>query len=140
MRRTSDELVFQTDARPDADGWLELQMRRGARVVERARVRLVRDAEGRHEVRELHLLDVGKPITPERLRAFRLGELGAMVDARAALDESGGRQPRRTRPLKPPTGGGYGDEFYEQVATSYRAANATGARARPVMTIAQEAG
>jgi hypothetical protein len=139
-RRPRAQIVWEMDPRPDDDGWVEVEgtdMSSGRR--EHARVRVQPDDAGRLAIRELHLLDVGEPITAQRLRTFTLGTVGQMIDAAAIVREQTGEQPRRRRPLKPPAGRGYPDEFYEHVAARYRAAQAMQG-VRPVMAIAKEAG
>jgi hypothetical protein len=122
------------DPRPDADGWVELERRLHPQGLERIRVRVQPDENGLLELRELHFLDLGEPITARRLRALRLGALDLMVSAAAATS---GPKPQSDT-LAPPSSRGYSDEFYDHVADVYRAALARDAR--PVVSIMAEAG
>jgi len=146
MPRQQEAAAWTTGALPDADGWMDVerhpsgQVKHGSgRAVERARVRVLPDARGRLEVRELHLLDLGQPITAERLRAFNLGTIGQMIAMQAIVAEQSGAKPARSRSLKPPASRGYSNDFYERVADSYRSALLVTGR-RPVVAIANEAG
>jgi transposase-like protein len=127
------EPFFWSVAPVDEDGWVEVERISPGRN-EPARVRVRPDEEGRLEVREVHLLDTGAPITTARLRAFNLATLEMMIEASTIL----GSSPGRRRALRAPKGRGYGDAFYERVADSYR--RALGRGARPVIAIAEEAG
>jgi len=98
---------------------------------------VLRDDDGRLEVRELHFLDNGERITPQRLRALTIGTIAQMVEAGAMLSNEATKRPQRRQPLKPPPGRGYPDGFYERVADAYR--NALWRGDRPVSAVASEA-
>lgn len=148
-------MVYSFDPRPNTDGWIDVD---GTRIpggtTERVRVRVELDASGRYEIRELHFLDLGEPISARRLRALNLGTLAQMVAAAAlitgaekqkslagALTFAGALSANlisQVQPLTSPPQRGYGDEFYERVAARYQAALTQ--RERPVAAIAAEAG
>jgi hypothetical protein len=117
-------------------------------------------------VHELYFRDNGEPVTAPRLRAVRLGAIEVMANLPGERDAIHERYdlplvgplgsadffkvfPSRpisaaelralqTPPLTPPTGRGYPDEFYANVASTYRAALRR--QERPVVAIAESAG
>jgi hypothetical protein len=133
-----DTLSYAIDVEPDAEGWWSVERIAFDGTRDHARVRMEPDHAGRLEVRELHLLDNGEPITAQRLRAYSLGTVAQMIGAIVRIDEARGQQPKRRRALKPPASRGYDDAFYERVAFAYRAALAQ--QEKPVAAIAAEAG
>ncbi len=139
-------------------GWVRVEYARAAGR-ERLLAHVRPDEGGMLRVRDLTLLDVGEPVTVERLRAVRLGTIERLVNHpahRAAIlqrFDSGepldleaasrrftaattraGRRRRSTpavleRPVR-----GYGDEHYEAVAAAYVDAEALGEP--PVLAVA----
>jgi len=134
-RRPNYSTTYSVNPVADAEGWMDVEgidMLTGAK--ERARLRVQPDQDGRLEIRELHLLDVGQAITPGRLRSLNIGFLGQMIAASALLTDQTAKPPK----LSPSGQRGYGDDFYKAVAANYQAAIV--GRRRPVLAIAESAG
>ena len=146
-------------------GWLGVERHDGS---ERMRVRFEPDDNGRLRIRELHLLDIGEPVTAQRLRAVLLGAIEGMANSpnerqeiqtrydkppAGAFDSDEFFHRRESRPvtaeelrsmqrepsLVAPRGRGYPDDFYANVAEEYRAA-VRRLDPRPVKAIAESAG
>jgi hypothetical protein len=135
---------------PDADGWASAEWIWATGERERVKARIV---DG--ELRELHVLDTGRPVTGTRLRALPWGSLELALQASVALKGTprAGKVYERTGhafagtlaaaavslqpvPLKKPERG-YGDEFYKGVAATYRRALID--NRRPVVAVAEQA-
>lgn len=88
-RRREDQGLWEI--RAGNGGWVLLEG-----PSERIAFRVEPDATGRYRVRELHLLDTGEPVTPERLRAVRVGwleQFANLPEERAAIEKSFARRP-----------------------------------------------
>jgi hypothetical protein len=128
MRRPKAKPTWAV-SKPDKHGWATVEGVHATRGAgERLRVRVV---DG--EVRELHLLDNGEPITGTRLRSLQLATIALMVETLGNLAEKPKPARLKSRPER-----GYGEEHYASVAEIYKRAIAEGRP--PIAAVAAEVG